>query len=205
VPAEAWGRFLCAIFDEWQNRDIGQIKVQIFEEAARTAFNQEHSLCIFRPVCGDIPVIEHNGDFFSCDHFVDSEHQLGNILETPLVELLESPEQRAFGQAKSKTLPRYCRECEVKAMCNGGCPKNRFISTPDGEPGLNYLCEGYKRFFTHCMPFVEAVAHQWRRQTLEGKISSREAAGVRKTRTPGRNDPCPCGSGLKYKKCCLGR
>jgi len=205
VPAEAWGSFLCTIFDEWQNRDIGQIKVQIFEEAARTAFDQEHSLCIFRPVCGDIPVIEHNGDFFSCDHFVDKEHHLGNILETPLVELLESPEQRAFGQAKAGTLPRYCRECEVRAMCNGGCPKNRFIRTPDGEPGLNYLCEGYKRFFTHCMPFVEAVAHQWRRQTLEEQMPTAEATIGRKTRNPGRNDPCPCGSGLKYKKCCLGR
>ncbi len=167
VPAEAWGHFLCTIFDEWISQDIGRIKVQIFEEAARTAFGQDHSLCIFRPVCGDIPVVEHNGDFFSCDHFVDDEHRLGNIIETPLVELLESPMQRAFGQAKWKTLPRYCRECEVRDMCNGECPKNRFIKTPDGEPGLNYLCPGYKRFFTHCRPWVEEVAAEWRRQNPE--------------------------------------
>jgi len=167
VPAEAWGAFLCTVFDEWRDKDIGRVKVQIFEEATRTAFNQEHSLCIFRPTCGDIPVVEHNGDFYSCDHFVDVEHRLGNIEETPLVELLESPAQRAFGEAKLETLPRYCRECRVRAMCNGGCPKNRFLMTPDGEPGLNYLCAGYKRFFTHCQPFVSEVAALWRRQNLE--------------------------------------
>jgi uncharacterized protein len=164
VPTQAWGNFLCTIFDEWIDRDIGRVKVQIFEEAARTAFNQEHSLCIFRPTCGDIPVVEHNGDFYSCDHFVDPEHYLGNINETQLVELLESPAQRAFGKAKLENLPRFCRECEVKAMCNGGCPKDRFVRTPDGELGLNYLCTGYKLFFDHCQPFVSEVAAQWSRQ-----------------------------------------
>jgi uncharacterized protein len=167
VPAEAWGAFLSTIFDEWRDQDIGRVKVQIFEEAARTAFNQEHSLCIFRPTCGDIPVVEHNGDFYSCDHYVDVDHRLGNIMETPLVELLESPAQRAFGEAKLETLPRYCRECEARAMCNGECPKNRFLSTPDGEPGLNYLCAGYKRFFNHFQPFVSEVAAAWRRQNPE--------------------------------------
>jgi uncharacterized protein len=205
LPAEAWGVFLCTIFDEWLDRDIGQIKVQIFEEALRTAFGQEHSLCIFRPVCGDVPVIEHNGDFFSCDHFVDAEHCLGNIRETPLVELLESPAQRAFGQSKLETLPRYCLECEVRAMCNGGCPKNRFLRTPDGEAGLNYLCAGYKRFFAHCRPFVQAVAAQWQRQAIDRPMPPAPAPGARTNTKPGRNDPCPCGSGLKYKKCCLGK
>ena len=202
VPAEAFGDFLCTIFDEWINQDIGRIKVQIFEEATRTAFEQEHSLCIFRPICGDIPVVEHNGDFFSCDHFVDQKHHLGNIRETPLVRLLESPAQRAFGHAKMKTLPHYCQVCEVKAMCNGGCPKNRFIQTPDGEAGLNYLCAGYKRFFTHCQPFVQEVAAQWRRQMLEQQRPPARATVARKSSKVGRNDPCPCGSGLKYKKCC---
>ena len=168
VPAEAWGEFLCTVFDEWIDGDIGRVKVQIFEEAARTAFNQEHSLCIFRPTCGDIPIVEHNGDFYSCDHFVDDEHHLGNIRETPLVELLESPAQRAFGRDKLETLPRYCLECGVKAMCNGGCPRNRFILTPDGETGLNYLCAGYKRFFAHCQPFISEVAALWGRQSLGG-------------------------------------
>jgi uncharacterized protein len=167
VPAEAWGQFLSTIFDEWVSKDIGQVKVQIFEEALRTAFNQEHSLCIFRPTCGDIPVVEHNSDFYSCDHYVDPEHLLGNLAETPLKELLESPEQRAFGDLKSTSLPRYCRECEVLSLCYGECPKNRFTDTPDGEPGLNYLCEGYKRFFTHCQPFIRDVAALWRQQNSE--------------------------------------
>jgi uncharacterized protein len=168
VPVEAWGTFLCTIFDEWRDKDVGRVKVQIFEEATRTAFNQKHSLCIFRPTCGDIPVVEHNGDFYSCDHFVDVEHRLGNITETPLVELLESPAQRAFGKVKLETLPSYCQECGVRPMCNGGCPKNRFLRTPDGETGLNYLCAGYKRFFTHCQPFVTEVAALWKQQNLEG-------------------------------------
>ena len=205
VPAEAWGAFLCTIFDEWRDQDIGQIKVQIFEEAARTAFEQEHSLCIFRPTCGDIPVVEHNGDFFSCDHYVDKEHCLGNIRETPLVELLESAAQRAFGQAKLDTLPRYCQECEVRTMCNGECPKNRFLHTPDGEAGLNYLCEGYKRLFTHCRPFVAEVVAEWRRQSQKQKMPLGQDVGTRTSPKPGRNDPCPCGSGLKYKKCCLSK
>lgn len=205
VPAAALGDFLCTIFDEWISQDIGRIKVQIFEEAARTAFGQEHSLCIFRETCGDIPVIEYSGDFFSCDHFVDAEHRLGNIIETPLVELLESPAQRAFGQDKRDTLPRYCQDCEVRAMCNGECLKNRFLQTPDGEEGLNYLCTGYKRFFSHCRPFISEVAALWSRQTPDRQIPPAQGEDARTRPKPGRNDPCPCGSGLKYKKCCLGK
>jgi len=162
VAAEAWGDFLCAVFDEWVDRDIGRIKIQIVEEAARTAFGQEHSLCIFRPVCGDVPVVERNGDVFSCDHFVDAAHRLGNIRSASLTELLESPAQLAFGQAKRDALPRVCLACDVLDMCNGECPKNRFILAQDGEPGLNYLCAGYKKFFRHARPFVAAVAAEWR-------------------------------------------
>ncbi len=164
VPAEAWGDFLCAVFDEWLAGDIGRVKVQVIEEAARTAFGQEHSLCIFRPVCGDIPVLERNGDLFSCDHFVDAGHRLGNIRETPLAALIESPALRAFGLAKLEKLPRVCRECDVLGMCNGECPKNRFLPAPDGEPGWNYLCAGYQKFFRRVQPFVAEVAAEWRRQ-----------------------------------------
>ena len=200
VPAEAFGAFLCAIFDEWMQFDIGKVKVQLFEETIRTVFGQEQALCIFRKTCGDIPVVEHNGDFYACDHYVDAEHCLGNIQTTALIELLESPAQREFGRAKADTLPRYCRECNVKTMCNGECPKNRFLQTPDGESGLNYLCAGYKRFFTHCRPFVEELASLWhRRQPRSQPLSGRATAKI------GRNDPCPCGSGRKYKKCCLGK
>jgi uncharacterized protein len=167
--------------------------VQTFEEAARPALGMEHSLCVFRETCGQIPVLEHNGDFFPCDHYVDREHRLGNILETPLGELLESPAQRAFGEAKRDSLPRYCRRCEVLAMCHGGCPKYRFIRTPDGEPGLNYLCAGLKRFFLHSRAPLERLAARER----EPAPALRAARG-----NAGRNDPCPCGSGRKYKKCC---
>ena len=164
VQAKAFGEFLCAIFDEWQTTDIGTVKIQIVEEALRTAFQLDHSLCIFKPVCGRVPVIEHNGDFYSCDHFVDPEHFMGNIQEKSLANLLESPNQKAFGRAKLNSLPNYCLKCEVLSMCNGACPKDRFIETSDGESGLNYLCEGYKLFFNHCKPFVEEVAALWKSQ-----------------------------------------
>ncbi len=167
VTPEAWGRFLCAVFDEWVERDIGRIKVQIIEEAARTAFGQEHSLCIFRPVCGDVPVLERNGDVFSCDHFVDDAHRLGNLMGTDLAELLDGEARRAFGRAKLETLPSVCRACEVLDMCNGECPKNRFTVYPGGEPALNYLCPGYKAFFSHVRPFVAAIAEAWRRENPE--------------------------------------
>jgi len=205
VPAEAWGDFLCTVFDLWKQQDIGRVKVQIFEETSQTALGRDHALCIFKPTCGDIPVIEHNGDFFSCDHFVDAGHRLGNIMETPLIDLLESPAQKAFGRDKLNTLPEYCRECEVLDMCNGGCPKNRFIHTPDGQSGLNYLCAGYKRFFNHSRPFVTELAALWRRH-MSGTPNPPDGTIVPRAKLKiGRNDPCPCGSGLKYKKCCLGK
>ena len=197
--SEAWGNFLCTIFDEWAAQDIGRVKVQIFEEAARPAFGQEHTLCVFRTTCGGVPVVERNGDFFSCDHFVDAEHRLGNILSTPLAQLLDDPRQKAFGQAKLDSLPRCCRECEVLAMCHGGCPKDRFLVSSEGEPGLNYLCAGYRRFFHHCRPFVAEVAALWRRQQRASVQTPIPPTAVR----TGRNDPCPCGSGRKYKNCCL--
>jgi uncharacterized protein len=203
APAEALGNFFCTIFDEWIRQDIERIKVRIFEEAARTAFGQEHSLCIFRKTCGDVPVVEHNGEFFSCDHFVNQKHRLGNIQEAPLVDFLESPAQRAFGQAKWDTLPRYCQACEVLNMCHGGCPKDRILRAPDGEAGLNFLCAGYKRFFTHCQPFISELSALWHRQSLGQDIPLSQPKAALPNLKPGRNDPCPCGSGKKYKKCCL--
>ena len=205
VRPDDWGTFLCTIFDEWVRQDIGKVNIQIFEEAAGTAFGREHALCIFRKTCGDIPALEHNGDVYSCDHFVTPEHRLGNIRETRLVELMESPRQKAFGQLKSDTLPRYCLSCQVLEMCNGGCPKDRFLQTPDNQPGLNYLCAGYKRFFVHCRPFIEELSNlaRTRNQHPQSPLSRPEMTGhPPKT---GRNAPCPCGSGRKYKKCCLGK
>ncbi|MFQ5849450.1 MAG: anaerobic sulfatase maturase [Candidatus Binatia bacterium] len=206
VPAEAFGSFLCTIFDEWVRHDVGRVTVQIFEEAARPACGVEHSLCIFRETCGDVPILEHNGDFFSCDHFVDPEHYLGNVGVTPLVEMLESPQQRRFGRAKRDALPRYCKDCEFLAMCNGGCPKDRFVRTPDGEEGLNYLCAGFKRFFAHSRPNLLKFASLMRAgQPPERLMELARAADVKASPQTGRNDPCPCGSGRKYKKCCLDK
>ena len=161
VPALAFGHFLSAIFDQWNKTDIGAIKIQIFEEALRTAFHQEHTLCIFKKRCGGVPIIESNGDFYPCDHFVGENRSFGNINKHPLAYLLNHPKQKAFGDAKFDTLPQYCIRCEVREMCNGECPKNRFITSPEGEPKLNYLCEGYRYFFNHCKPFIEAVSKAW--------------------------------------------
>jgi uncharacterized protein len=164
VGAAAFGDFLIKIFDEWKVKDISRIKIQIFEEALRSAFDQDHTLCIFKVNCGGVPVVERDGDFYSCDHFVSTDYLVGNITNRSVAEMLDSPEQKAFGAAKSETLPQYCRSCEVIKMCNGECPKNRFVKTPVGEPGLNYLCEGYKKFFNHCRPFTEAISNVWRNQ-----------------------------------------
>lgn len=206
VPAEAYGTFLCTVFDEWVRHDVTRLGIQNFDEAMRPFLGMEHALCIFRETCGDVVVVEHNGDFYCCDHFVDRDHRLGNIRETPLVEMLESAAQREFGRRKRDGLPRYCRECEVLALCNGGCPKDRFIRTPDGEEGLNYLCPGLKRFFTYSRPYLQRIA-SFRQsgeplERLMRLIRSEDAAVVRRA---GRNDPCPCGSGKKYKRCCLGK
>lgn len=158
VPAKAFGDFLVAVFEEWKENDIGSIQIQLFEEAFRPAFKQEHTLCIFKKSCGGVPVLEKNGDFYSCDHFVSKEHLIGNIKQSHLTDLLDDPRQVTFGEAKLNTLPQYCLQCEVLDSCNGECPKNRFIQTPEGENGLNYLCEGYRKFFNHCTPFVNALA-----------------------------------------------
>ena len=199
-------RFCARFLTSGCGRTFGRIRVQIFEEAVRPAQGLDHSLCIFRETCGDIPVVEHNGDFFSCDHYVDTQHRLGNILATPLVEMLESPAQRAFGQSKKDSLPRYCHECEVLPMCNGGCPKDRFLRTPDGEEGLNYLCIGLKRFFTHSLPYLIKLASLERVPRAHVPLThlAQETVAGRYPNT-GRNDLCPCGSGRKYKRCCLSK
>ena len=149
VQPKQWGRFLIEIFDEWVQRDVGTVFVQTFDATLGSWLGVGSSLCIFRETCGDALALEHNGDLYSCDHFVEPEYLLGNILETHVVDLVASPQQRAFGQAKADTLPAYCRSCDVRFACNGECPRNRFTRTPDGEAGLNYLCAGYKEFFHH--------------------------------------------------------
>jgi uncharacterized protein len=201
VPSEAFGNFMISIFDEWVANDIGKVKVQLFEEAARTAFEQDHTLCIFKKECGGVPVVESNGSFYSCDHYVEPGYLVGNIMDEGLDELLDSEIQKNFGKSKYNTLPKYCINCEVIEMCNGECPKNRLLKTPEGEDGLNYLCSGYKKFFNHARPFINAIAATWKNQNKFVKqtrhTSNMTSADV------SRNAPCPCGSGKKYKRCCL--
>ena len=207
VPAEEYGTFLCTVFDEWIRNDVGRIMVQIFDEAARPAFGMEHSLCIFRETCGDIPILEHNGDLYACDHYVEPEFYIGNVNETPLAAMLESEAMQKFGEDKRDTLPRFCRECEVRDMCNGGCPKDRIIKTPDGEAGLNYLCAGFMKFFKHSRPYLQEMAALSRSgQPIEQIMAIMRARDLENAPPKvGRNDPCPCGSGRKYKKCCFGK
>jgi len=149
VTAEQYGKFLVGVFEEWVRRDVGTVYVQMFDVALANWYGEPSGLCVHSKTCGTALAIEHNGDLYSCDHFVEPKYKLGNISEKHMLQLVASDEQIKFGQDKYDTLPRYCRECEVRFACHGGCPKDRFISTPDGEPGLNYLCAGYKIFFNH--------------------------------------------------------
>ena len=209
VEPRQFGRFHCAIFDEWVRRDVGRTFVQLFDISLELWTGMEASLCIFRKTCGAALAIEHSGDLYSCDHFVYPENRLGNIMESPLASLVASAQQQHFGEAKEFTLPRYCRECDVRFACNGECPKHRFLTTPDGEPGLNYLCAGYKMFFHHIDPYMRFMAAELAAERAPANVMrwvAEEDARARQGKTGrvkiGRNGPCPCGSGRKFKQCC---
>ena len=181
VRPEAYGKFLIAIFDEWVRGDVGRIYVQHFDSALANWVGVPGAVCIFAETCGNALALEHNGDLYSCDHFVEPAYKLGNIRETHMIEMVASPQQVKFGLHKRDSLPRYCRECEVRFACHGECPKNRFISTPDGEPGLNYLCAGYKAFFNHInrpMAIMAALLKQGRYADEVMEILARERDGV---------------------------
>jgi uncharacterized protein len=206
VSATQYGRFLCAIFDEWVRQDVGKYFVQIFDVALGAWLGQNPSLCIFAETCGDALIIEHNGDLYSCDHFVYPEYNLGNVHDLSIREMVASPHQRKFGTDKRDTLPQYCRDCDYRFACNGGCPKHRFIHTPDGEKGLNYFCKGYKMFFKHADPYLRVMANEVARgrpasQVMQWIKHREQMQMVEKMKQVGRNDVCPCGSGKKYKHC----
>lgn len=158
VSGRQYGQFLIAIFNEWVQRDVGRIYVQIFDTALAAWLGKRPGLCVFEETCGLALAIEHTGDLYCCDHFVEDRCHLGNIPETPLVELVASEKQLLFGRAKRDSLPDYCRKCNVRFICNGGCPKNRILCTPNGEPGLNWLCEGYQAFFRHINQPMKVMA-----------------------------------------------
>lgn len=157
LPAD-YGSFLCSIWDHWIRWDVGKIFVQLFDVMLGVWLGQPAALCLFRETCGEAVALEHNGDLYSCDHFVTPEHRIGNLMENGLQASVCSSRQIVFGRAKADTLPRYCQTCEVRFACHGECPKNRFMTTPDGEPGLNYLCAAYKQFFTHANPGLRGMS-----------------------------------------------
>ena len=206
VTSSDWGDFLCGVFDEWVHHDVGQIYVQLFETQLGILAGMPASLCVFAKTCGTGMALEHNGDLYSCDHYVYPQYKLGNVAETDVRELAASEFQHRFGQDKFDTLPGMCRRCDYLVQCYGECPKHRFAFTPDGEFGLNYLCAGYMRFFQHSRPyFVQMLElHRYGQPAaaIMDLIREQGRARQRSGKKVGRNQPCPCGSGKKYKHCC---
>jgi uncharacterized protein len=178
VEAEQYGNFLCAIFDEWVRHDVGRTFVQLFDVALGNWMGLGSSLCVFAEKCGAALAIEHNGDLYSCDHYVYPRHKLGNVMNQSLGEMVNSPQQVKFGNDKLNSLPKFCRDCEVRFACNGECPKHRFIKTPDGEGGLNYLCPAYKTFFNHIDPAMRTMARLLRANQAPARIMEMTAASL---------------------------
>jgi uncharacterized protein len=205
VTGRQYGDFLIAIFDEWVRHDVGRVFVQIFDVALAAWMGQRPGLCVFEETCGLGLAMEHNGDLYACDHFVEPRYRLGNIQETPLAELVVSERQRRFGLSKRDGLPRVCRECDVRFVCNGACPKNRLLAAPGDGRRLSVLCEGYKAFFTHVDRPMRMMVEELRARRPPANVMVRLARedDVLRHRfaTARRNDPCPCGSGLKFKHC----
>lgn len=206
VSSKGWGEFLIVIFNEWVRRDVGKVFVQMFDAALASWVGAPAAMCIFAETCGDALALEHNGDLYSCDHFVEPKYYLGNIKQEHMLTLVASDQQQKFGMDKLDTLPKYCLECEVRFACHGECPRNRFILTPDGEPGLNYLCAGYRAFFNHIDRPMRIMAQLLRMNRapaeVMGILANEELSRLRKAMADaGSDDPCPCGSDRKFVDC----
>jgi len=203
VTGRQYGEFLNSVFDEWVLHDLERVGVQLFAETMNTLGGGAPGVCWLAPTCGRALVVEADGGVYSCDHFVNPDHCLGNLATSDLKDLANSPVQDAFGNAKHDALPRQCLECPWLRLCNGGCPKDRFATTTDGEPGLNHLCEGLAAFFAHATPemlqIVQMSVPGVYPATIMQALRTRRLA---KWKDIGRNDPCPCGSGRKAKQCC---
>ncbi len=203
VPSDGYGRFLSAVFDDWVQHDLGKLNVQQFAEMLLVWSGGKASACWMAPTCGRVLILEHDGSVYSCDHFVTPEHRIGDLETSLLAELVDSPVQRRFGENKSATLPAQCRTCRWLTVCNGSCPKDRFLTAEDGTPGLNYLCKGLRYFFAHAEEPLRRVIESRKRGMRPEDIMARlRADSAARWRGVGRNDPCPCGSGLKAKQCC---
>jgi serine-type anaerobic sulfatase-maturating enzyme len=198
VSPEGYGRFLVDVFEEWVRRDVASVYVQMFDTALANWVGEQPGMCVHCETCGLALALEHTGDVYSCDHFVEPSYLLGNIAERRLIDLVASDQQSRFGRDKRDTLPTYCRECDVRFACHGGCPKDRFAITPEGEPGLNYLCPSFKRFFHHVDSPMRAMSDLLGASHPPARIMDSYA---RRDARRGRNEPCPCGSGRKWKHC----
>jgi len=205
VGSLQYGQFLSTIFDRWVRHDVGRFFVTTFDSVLANWMGRPGGICVHQPVCGRSLAIEHNGDLYSCDHYVYPAYRLGNIMDRSLVEMVESPQQETFGLNKYKALPKQCMQCPYRFACNGECPKQRFLTTADGEPGLSYLCEGMKYFLHHVDPHMQHMARLLREGRPASLIMDELAVqekGSSAWEHAGRNEACPCGSGKKFKKCC---
>lgn len=221
VLPEKWGTFLCSILDQWLKRkDIGKIFIQQFDMMVGLAMGYPSSLCVHSETCGRAVAIEHNGDLFSCDHFVNWEDHIGNVTQISEGEMMDGDKQHTFGLNKRDLLPTMCKECDYLRYCWGGCPAHRNTLTPAGEEGLNYLCAGYMAFYKHSIPYFKAMGEALRNRLPAAEFKrfmdggefrppkprqARPQRGIAShgvSRKVNRNSPCPCGSGKKYKKCC---
>lgn len=206
VTGEAYGDFLCAVFDEWLRHDLGRLDVQLFAEMGLVWSGGTASLCWMAPTCGQVLIVEHDGGVYSCDHFVNPDHRLGDIEASSLETLADLPAQRRFGSEKQSRLPLQCRSCPWLAVCNGGCPKDRFALSEDGERGLNYLCAGFRKLFAHAeQPLKQVMQLRKRGLQPEAIMAGLLAESRVRWQGVGRNDPCPCGSGRKAKHCCWSK
>jgi len=202
VDGRQYGAFLIEVFDEWVRSDVGRIFVQIFDATLSAWVGQPPGLCLFEETCGQAMAMEFNGDLYACDHFVEPGYYLGNITARPLDRLARSPRQAQFGMDKRQGMPAYCQACEVRFICNGGCPKDRVLKTPDryGEPGLNYLCAGYRAFFNYAGPFLRQMAALLKMGQPPAAVMSWVGSQPRLVQAP-PGSPCPCGSGKPVEEC----
>jgi len=201
ILPEQFGKFMNSIFDEWLATDMSRIYIQQFESALSTIIDHRATICVNAKQCGRCLALEHNGDVYACDHFVFEDFRIGNIRQEFYAEIVDGEQQSNFGQAKEKKLTNRCKRCDIRHYCNGGCPAQHFVNLRNEEYPHNYLCEGYKVFFRYTQPYLEAIAQALRNQMPANHYHHFLAASGL---APGRNSPCPCGSGKKFKKCCSG-
>jgi uncharacterized protein len=198
VSPDGYGRFHIDVFEDWVRRDIGTVYVQMFDTALANWVGEPGGMCVHAETCGSQLALEHNGDLYSCDHFVEPRFRLGNIRELPMIDMVGSAQQRKFGQDKYDTLTQYCLDCDVRFACHGGCPKDRFAMSPYGEPGHHHLCPSYKGFFHHVAKPMEIMRDLLKAGRAPSELMALVAHDDARR---GRNDPCTCGGGRKWKSC----